>query len=107
MDVRRGDVILVHLDPTRGREMRKTRPALVVSPDEMNRTLSTLIVAPMTTGGKSWPTRVRCRFRGTDGHVALDQVRAIDRERVAKRLGRIHATTHDAVLERLQEMFAK
>lgn len=102
----RGDVYLVELDPTRGSEIRKTRPCVVVSPDELNHHLRTAVVAPMTTGGQAYPFRVRCRFGGTTGHVALDQVRTVDRERLRKRLGALTPATLQATLGVLQEMFA-
>lgn len=102
----RGDVYLVELDPTRGSEIRKTRPCLIVSPDELNHHLRTVIVAPMTTGGQAYPWRVRCRFRGRNGFVAIDQLRTIDGERLVKRLGRLSPGTFASVLALLQEMFA-
>lgn len=103
---RRGEVHLVSLDPTRGREIRKTRPCLVVSPDELNEHLTTLLIAPMTTGSHDYPFRVPCTFKGTKGHVVLDQIRAVDRHRLARRLGRIHGRTLRRALAVLQEMFA-
>ena len=102
----RGDVYLVQLDPTRGSEIRKTRPCLVVSPDELNEHLRTVIVAPMTTGGQTYPWRVSCRFQGRSGFVATDQLRTVDTERLAKRLGRLAPTPLAAVLSTLEEMFA-
>jgi mRNA interferase MazF len=104
--VRRGDVYLVDLDPTRGGEIRKTRPCAVVSPDELNEYLRTFIVAPLTTGGHPYPFRVPCRFAGKTGHVVLDQIRVVDRERLVRRLGRLAPTTMSRVLVILQEMFA-
>ena len=104
--LRRGDVCLIELDPTRGSEIRKTRPCLVVSPDELNRHLRTLIVAPMTTGGQAYPWRVSCRFQSKVGSVAMDQLRTVDGERIAKKLGRISPGTLDSVMKVLQEMFA-
>ncbi len=104
--VKRGDVVLVSLDPTRGSEIRKTRPCVVVSPDELNAHLRTLIVAPMTTGGRAYPWRVPCRFQQRDGHIALDQLRTIDRERVSRRLGRLVPSAVAATLALLQELFA-
>ena len=101
----RGDVHLVRLDPTVGSEIRKTRPCLVVSPDELNEHLRTVIVAPMTTGGHAYPWRVPCRFQNRSGFVALDQVRTVDGERLVKRLGRLSPGVATAVLETLQEMF--
>ena len=103
---RRGDVYVVELDPTRGSEIRKTRPCAVVSPDELNAQLRTFIVAPLTSGGHAYPFRVPCRFQGRVGHIVLDQIRTVDRERLKVRLGRVPARTMEAVLEVLQEMFA-
>jgi mRNA interferase MazF len=102
----RGDVYLVQLDPTRGSEIRKTRPCLVVSPDELNEHLRTVIVAPMTTGGQAYPWRVACRFQGRSGFVATDQLRTVDTERLAKRLGRLTSNSLAAILSILEEMFA-
>src|SRR5438309_9199036 len=87
------EVYLVNLDPTVGREIRKTRPCLVVSPDEMNHHMRTVIVAPMTTRGAAYPTRVPCRFQGKGGQVVLDQIRTVDRARLIKRLGRVGRKT--------------
>ena len=102
----RGDVHLVSLDPTTGSEIRKTRPCLIISPDELNRHLRTTIVAPMTTGGGAYPWRVPCRFQRRAGFVAVDQIRTVDGGRLAKRLGRLRAETVAEVLQTLQEMFA-
>jgi mRNA interferase MazF len=104
--VRRGDVFLVSLDPTRGGEIRKTRPCVVVSPDELNAYLNTFIVAPMTTDGHVYPFRIPCRFAGRAGYVVLDQVRTVDRDRLVRRLGRLSPATLSRVLGVLQEMFA-
>jgi mRNA interferase MazF len=104
--VRRGHVLLVNLDPTRGREIRKTRPCVVVSPDELNAHLRTFILAPLTTGGHPYPFRIPCRFRGRRGFVVLDQLRTVDRERFARNLGRLSPATMARVLGVLQEMFA-
>lgn len=103
---RRGDVLRIELDPTRGSEIRKSRPCVVVSPDELNRHLRTLIVAPMTTGGQAYPWRVPCRFQRQDGFIALDQLRTIDRERVGRKLGRLAPVALGATLTLLQELFA-
>jgi mRNA interferase MazF len=103
----RGEVHVVRLDPTRGSEIQKTRPCLVVSPDELNQYLRTVIIAPMTTGGRSYPWRVPCRFQRRSGFVALDQLRTVDAERLLRRLGRLTPETVTAVLQRLQEMFAE
>ena len=107
MGVSRFDVFLVCLDPTLGSETRKTRPCLVVSPDEMNRRISTVIVAPMTTKGQPYPTRVRCRFEDKEGLVALDQLRTVDKARLARKLGRVPAETQAQVLLVLAEMSAE
>ena len=104
--VRRGQVLLVHLNPTRGSEIRKTRPCVVVSPDELNGHLRTFIVAPLTTGGHPYPFRIPCRFRGRPGFVVLDQIRTVDQERLARSLGRLSPATMARVLAALQEMFA-
>lgn len=102
----RGEVFLVDLDPTRGHEIQRTRPCVVVSPDELNHHLRTVIVAPMTTGGQPYPWRVACRFRRKAGRVALDQLRTVDRERLVQRLGALAPDTQQAVLAVLAEMFA-
>lgn len=103
----RGDVHLVRLDPTLGSEIQKTHPCLVVSPDELNQYLRTVIVAPMTTGGRAYSWRVPCRFRRRSGFIALDQLRTVDAERLLRRLGRLAPQTVTIVLQRLQEMFAE
>jgi mRNA interferase MazF len=103
----RGDVHLVRLDPTLGSEIQKTRPCVVVSPDELNAHLQTVIVAPMTTAGRAYPWRIRCRFQKRSGYVVLDQLRTVDRERLVKRLGALEASTMAEVLGGLQEMFAE
>ena len=103
--VDRGDVYLVELDPTRGSEIRKTRPCLVVSPDELNHHLRTVIVAPMTTAGRPYPWRVPCRFRNKAGVVVVDQLCTVDRERLTRRVGTLPDATVRTVLERLTEFF--
>jgi len=105
--IKRFDVHLIALDPTLGKEIRKTRPCLVVSPDEMNRHISTVIIAPMTSRGRPYPTRVACRFQGREGQIVLDQLRTVDRLRLIRRLGRIGASAQDAALGVLAEMFAR
>jgi mRNA interferase MazF len=104
--VSRSEVYLVNLEPTLGSEIKKTRPCLVVSPDEMNHHLRTIIVAPLTTRARLYPTRVPCRFAGVEGLVVLDQLRTIDLSRLVKRLGRIEDETMGAVLATLARMFA-
>jgi mRNA interferase MazF len=103
---RRFDVHLVNLDPTIGSEIQKTRPCLIVSPDEMNRYIRTVIVAPMSTQGRAYPTRVECTFEGKQGQVVLDQIRTVDRARLVKRLGRVSQETQEAVLSALANLFA-
>jgi mRNA interferase MazF len=103
---RRGEVYLVNLDPTVGREIRKSRPCVIVSPNELNAHLATFIVAPLTTGAHPYPFRVACRFDGRDGHVVLDQLRTVDRIRLSRKLGALTAVTQQKVLTILQEMFA-
>ena len=105
--ITRGNVHLVRLDPTLGREIRKTRPCVVNSPDELNHHLHTVKVAPMTTGGHAYPWRIACRFQNRSGFVALDQLRTVDRERLVKRSGRLSIGTMTEVLKTLQEMFAE
>jgi mRNA interferase MazF len=100
-------VWLVTLDPAQGVEIQKTRPCLVISPDEMNQHLRTVIIAPMTTVTRSYPTRVGLRFQGKQGQVALDQLRAIDRQRLVRMLGRVSAKTAQDVSNTLLEMFAR
>lgn len=104
--VRRGEVYLVALNPTRGQEIRKTRPCVVVSPDELNTHLGTFIVAPLTSEGFAYVFRVPCWFDGRSGHVVPDQLRTVDRERLVKRLGSLDADTLIRVLDVLQQMFA-
>jgi len=99
-------VYLVALNPTRGREIRKTRPCVVVSPDELNAALQTFVVAQLTTGSHDYPFRVACRFAGRQGHVVLDQVRTVDGERLTKRLGTLTEGTLQRSLAVLREMFA-
>jgi mRNA interferase MazF len=103
----RGDVHLVRLDPTLGSEIQKTRPCVIVSPDELNAHLRTVIVAPLTTGGRAYPWRVRCRFHRRAGYVVLDQLRTVDRERLLKRLGALPGQTVGEILGALQELFAE
>lgn len=105
--VKRFEVYLVNLDPTRGSEIQKTRPCVVLSPDEMNRHIRTVIVAPMTTKGQNYPTRIRCDFQGKSGQVVLDQIRTVNKQRLVKHLGRIDKSTSSAVLRVLGSMFSR
>lgn len=106
MEIKRFSVVLVTLDPTVGREIKKTRPCLVISPDEMNDWISKVIVAPMTSKGRDYPSRVNCSFEGISGQVVLDQIRSIDKRRIIKNLGRIDKRTESKVLNVLADLFA-
>ena len=106
MEIKRFDVYLINLDPTIGHEIKKTRPCLIISPNEMNRFISTVIVAPMTTKGRNYPTRIQCTFQGKKGQIILDQIRTVDKKRFIKKLGSISKKAQDNALNILQEMFA-
>ncbi|HXU35975.1 MAG TPA: type II toxin-antitoxin system PemK/MazF family toxin [Blastocatellia bacterium] len=105
--IKRFDVFLVNLDPTIGSEIRKTPPCLVISPREMNRHLRTVIVAPMTTKGAAYPTRVSVKFKGKTGQIVLDQLRTVDRARLIQKLGTISRSAQEDVLSVIAEMFAE
>ena len=105
--VSRFDVYLVSLDPTQGHEIRKTRPCVIISPDEMNPRIGTVIVAPMTTKGRDYPTRIPLTFQRKKGQIVLDQIRTVDKTRLVKRLGKLDANTAAKTLAVLQEMFAE
>jgi len=107
MVTKRFEVYLINLDPTVGSEIQKTRPCLVISPDEMNRYISIVIVAPMTTKGRSYPTRISCEFGGKKGQIVLDQLCTVDKTRLVKHLGRVDRPTQGKVLEVLVEMFSE
>ena len=107
MVVKRFDVFLVNLDPTVGSEIQKTRPCVIISPDEMNRYIATVIIAPMTTKGKQYPTRVVCQFQGKNGQIVLDQIRTVDKNRLVKKIGRINLDEQKMLLDILAEMFAE
>lgn len=104
---RRGDAFLVGLDPTVGRETKKARPCVILSPDELNDHLSTFLVAPLTTGGHPYPFRIPCRFERKDGCIVLDQLRTVDRRRLRKHLGTVSPSTLSKALGVLQEMFTE
>jgi mRNA interferase MazF len=106
VDVRRFDVFVVNLDPTVGSEIRKSRPCVVISPDEMNRHVRTVVIAPLTTATRPYPTRVAVRFAGKDGQVVIDQLRTVDKRRLVARLGELQAAEATAVLDVLREFFA-
>jgi mRNA interferase MazF len=104
-DVLRGDVFLISLDPARGDEIQKTRPCVIVSPNELNANVRTFIVAPLTTGGHPYPFRVSCKFQDRSGHIVLDQIRTVERERLVRRLGKLSSSALARALAILQEMF--
>ena len=103
----RFDVFLINLDPTLGKEIQKTRPCVVISPDEMNRHIATVIIAPMTTKSRAYPTRIPCQFQGKAGQIILDQIRTVDKTRLVKKLGQISLIEQKIVLDTLAEMFAE
>jgi mRNA interferase MazF len=105
--IKRFDIALVNLDPSIGSEIQKTRPCVVVSPDEMNSYISTVIIAPMTTKGKTYPTRINCQFQGKNGQIVLDQIRTIDKTRLVKKLGQINQNEQRLVLDTLAKIFAE
>ncbi len=105
MEVKRFDVFLVCLDPTVGHEIKKTRPCLIISPDEMNRNIATVITAPMTSKSRGYPSRVDCVFDGKEGQIVLDQIRTVDKERLLKKLGTVSVSVQNKVLLILAEMF--
>jgi mRNA interferase MazF len=104
--VKRFDVYLINLDPTLGKEIQKTRPCLIISPDEMNQHLSTVIIAPMTSKGRNYPSRIDCKFQGKAGQIVLDQTRTVDKIRLTKRLGKLTPEESQTVLNLLAEIFA-
>jgi mRNA interferase MazF len=107
MVIKRFEVYLINLDPTIGSEIQKTRPCLVISPDEMNIHIATVIVAPMTTRGRDYPTRVNCQFEGKAGQIVLDQICTVDKTRLVKKLGKIPPDIQNEVLAVLLEMFSE
>ncbi len=106
MNVKRFEVHLVNLDPTQGSEIKKTRPCLIISPDEMNRHIATVIVAPLTTKGRNYPTRISCEFQGKQAQIVLDQIRTVDKSRLIQKLGEINKSTQVKVISILAEMFS-
>jgi len=103
--VKRFEVYLINLDPSVGHEIKKMRPCLIISPDEMNKYIKTVIIAPMTTKGRKYPTRINCRFKGKSGQIVLDQIRTVDKIRLTKKLGIINLDTQKKVVSVLSEMF--
>jgi mRNA interferase MazF len=106
MEVKRTEVWLVELNPTVGSEVKKTRPCMIVSPDEANKYLNTITIVPLTSTLKSYPTRVNCSFDGKEGQAAVDQVRAIDKLRLKKKLGMLEKRTVEQVFQALQDYFS-
>ncbi len=106
MEVKRFDVFLINLDPTIDHEIQKSRPCVVISPDQMNNHISTVVIAPMTTTIRNYPTRVNCIFQNTKGQVVLDQIRTVDKIRLMKKLGKVQKRTQENIISILQEMFA-
>ena len=105
MIVDRFDVYLINLDPTQGAEIKKTRPCCIISPNEINHNISTVIIAPMTSKSRDYPTRVKCIFQGKEGQIVLDQIRTVDKSRLVKKLGQISIVEQNNVISILQEMF--
>jgi len=106
MKVARFDVCLITLDPTQGSEIKKTRPCVIISPDEMNKYLSTVIVAPMTTKTRAYPTRIATHFDKKSGQIVLDQIRTIDKSRIIKHVGKLSSADSKKVINILQQLFA-
>jgi len=106
MVAHRFEVYLINLDPTLRGEIKKSRPCLIISPDEMNNYIATVIVAPMTTKGRDYPTRVKCQFDGKSGQIVLDQIRTVDKIRLIKKLGEINDSISEEVLSVLQDMLS-
>ncbi len=103
--MKRFEIYLINLDPSVGHEIKRMRPCLIVSPDEMNKHIKTVIIAPMTTKGREYPTRINCRFKGKSGQIVLDQIRTVDKIRLTKKLGIINLDTQKKVASVLSEMF--
>ena len=105
MEIKQYQIILVNLDPTIGSEIKKTRPGVVISPDEMNRHLRTVVIAPMTTGSKSYPTRVEIKHDNKIGWIVIDQIRTIDKQRILRDLGKLSKPEIKGVKDVLKETF--
>jgi len=104
MVINQYDVFLINLDPTIGHEIKKSRPCLIISPNEMNNNIETVIIAPMTTKSRNYPTRINLKFDNKDGYIVLDQIRTIDKIRFIKRLGKIEIKTIKEVKKVIKEM---
>ena len=107
MNFERFEVYLVNLDPTQGSEIKKTRPGCIISPDEMNKYISTVIIAPLTSKGRNYPSRVNCNFGNIKGQIVLDQIRTVDKSRLVKKLGEINTKEQKKVISVLNEMFSE
>lgn len=107
MVVNQYEVHLIDLDPSKGHELQKTRPCLIISPDEMNRNIGTVIIAPMTTKSHNYPTRVELEFQGKNGWIVLDQIRTVDKTRLIKKVGKIEERTIQEVKNVLREMLVE
>lgn len=107
MDYLRFEVYLVNLDPTVGSEIKKTRPCVIISPDEMNRNIATVIIAPLTSKLRNYPTRVSCKIMGKQGQIVLDQIRTVDKVRLVNKISKLNKSVQDKVISVLNEMFSK
>jgi len=103
----RFEVYYVNLDPTIGSEIKKTRPCVIISPNEMNSNISTIIIAPLTSKLRNYPTRVPCRVEGKQGQIVLDQIRTLDKSRLIKRIATLNKSTQKKVFNVLAEMFSE
>jgi mRNA interferase MazF len=107
MEYLRYEVYLVNLVPTIGSEIKKTRPCLIISPNEMNKNISTIIIAPLTSATSNYPTRIKCKVQGKEGQIVLDQIRTVDKKRLIKKIDRINKRTQLKLHKVLNEMFAQ
>lgn len=106
MVVKRFEVYLVNLDPTIGKEIKKTRHCVIISPDEMNKYLSTVIITPLTSVKKGYPSRVECKFKGKSGEIILEQLRSVDKSRLIKKQGFLNEDLQNQIISKLQEIFS-
>ena len=106
MVINRFEVWLTRLDPVIGKEIKKSRPCVIISPNDMNNYLGTVIVAPMTTSIKGYPSRVRCKFKGKSGEIALDQIKTADKSRLVRKSGMVNEDIQNSIIDHLQEMFS-
>ena len=107
MEFLRYEVYLVNLDPTIGSEIKKTRPCVIISPNEMNRNISTIIIAPLTSTQRNYPTRINCKVQGKDGQIVLDQIRTVDKQRLITKIDFLNRKTQIKLHKVLTEMFAE